>query len=284
VAGPALAPLVLARLAKKPAVIEHHGYQAICPNGQLIHQPDVSVCPGHFQAKRYAEGLRCETVRVGTSSSAIGVLLTFLRRWLSRGAAHNLAITRYVMERHTLPRSSVVRYGIEPAVEPDSPTTATDNRTKRVCFGYVGRFVSEKGIPILLYAARILRDEGREFEVRLVGDGPERSKFETIMRAEHLESCIGITGYLSGRALADAVRDIHVVVMPSIWEETAGLAAIEQMMRGRLVIISDIGGLAEVVGDAGLKCAPGNSGALADCMRRVLLDTSLIDTLGRKGR
>jgi glycogen synthase len=36
--------------------------------------------------------------------------------------------------------------------------------------------------------------------------------------------------------------------MLSVCEETAGLSAIEQMMRGRLVIVSVIGGLTEVVG------------------------------------
>jgi glycosyltransferase involved in cell wall biosynthesis len=44
--------------------------------------------------------------------------------------------------------------------------------------------------------------------------------------------------------------------MPSVSEETAGLSAIEQMIRGRLVIASVIGGLAEVVGRAGIVCKP----------------------------
>jgi hypothetical protein len=34
-AGPALLPLLLARLFRKPVVVEHHGYQAICPNGSV---------------------------------------------------------------------------------------------------------------------------------------------------------------------------------------------------------------------------------------------------------
>jgi glycogen synthase len=44
--------------------------------------------------------------------------------------------------------------------------------------------------------------------------------------------------------------------MPSVWEETAGLSAIEQMMRGRLVIASRIAGLGEMVGDAGSRFFP----------------------------
>ncbi|HEY6943623.1 MAG TPA: hypothetical protein VI431_00685, partial [Candidatus Acidoferrum sp.] len=54
-AGPALAPLVLTRFARKPLVIEHHGYQATCPNGLLFHHPTQSVCSGHFQAGNYLE-------------------------------------------------------------------------------------------------------------------------------------------------------------------------------------------------------------------------------------
>jgi len=59
-AGPSLAPMLLAKLAGRPYLVEHHGYQAICPNGVLIHQPDRAVCPGHFQAHNYAACIRCQ--------------------------------------------------------------------------------------------------------------------------------------------------------------------------------------------------------------------------------
>ncbi len=35
-AGPALGPLALGLLWRKPVVIEHHGFQVICPTGQLL--------------------------------------------------------------------------------------------------------------------------------------------------------------------------------------------------------------------------------------------------------
>jgi glycosyltransferase involved in cell wall biosynthesis len=72
--------------------------------------------------------------------------------------------------------------------------------------------------------------------------------------------------------------------MPSVWEETAGLAAIEQMMRGRLVIASKIGGLAEVVDEAGLTFPAGDAQALADCMLTVLQGPSIIESVGRTAR
>jgi glycosyltransferase involved in cell wall biosynthesis len=283
-AGPALMPLFLARLAGKPVVVEHHGYQAVCLNGILVHQPDRSICPGHFQAGRYGKCVRCEGRQNSILRSVAHLLLMIPRFWLSRSAATNIAVSHRALERCALPRSLVVYHGIEDPLPKNGIPPSTVTASCKMCFGYVGRFVPEKGIPILLRAAQILEREGHEFEVRLIGDGPERAKLEQVIRRENLEVCVHITGYLTGSALADALRDVRVVVMPSVWEETAGLAAMEQMMRGRLVIASDVGGLGEIVGDAGLKCPPGDAEALADCMRAVLRDTSIADSYGRKAR
>ena len=46
VAGPALAPMFLGFLARKPVVVEHHGFQTICPNGQLLIEPRGHPVPG----------------------------------------------------------------------------------------------------------------------------------------------------------------------------------------------------------------------------------------------
>ncbi len=284
IAGPALPPLVLGLLARKQVVVEHHGYQAICLNGVLVYQPDGTTCPGHFQAGRYRNCLDCQQCQTSVIRSLARLLLMFPRHWLSRKVAMNIAITRQVLERHALPRSSVIYYGVEAPLGEDVGIHSAVNASGTICFAYVGRFVPEKGIPILLQAARTLKTQGHQFEVRLIGDGPERPRLDAIIGAEHLEDCVRITGYLTGAALANALSDVRVVVMPSVWEETAGLAAIEQMMRGRLVIASRIGGLSEVVGDAGLQFPPGNAEALAECMIRVMQDTSIIGSIGLKAR
>ena len=45
VANPAFVPLLLGWLFRKPTVLEHDGYQSICPNGLLVYEPDRSVSP-----------------------------------------------------------------------------------------------------------------------------------------------------------------------------------------------------------------------------------------------
>jgi glycosyltransferase involved in cell wall biosynthesis len=280
IAGPALSPMSIAWVLRKPFVIEHHGYQAICPNGLFLQEPTRSVCVGHFQAGHYGECFRCLNSETSRLRSGLRLFSMFPRNWLTRAATLNLAISNYVRDRHRLPGTRVVYYGIEDPV----PLRTGDEPARRVIMAFVGRFVSEKGLPVLLQAVALLKREGLDFEVRLIGDGPERGNLEDIIRREDLGNIVKVAGFLRGEEMVKALSDVRVVVIPSVCEETAGLAAIEQMMRGRLVIASNIGGLGEVVGDAGLRCEPGNVDSLASCMKSVILDRSLIDSIGMHAR
>jgi glycosyltransferase involved in cell wall biosynthesis len=69
-------------------------------------------------------------------------------------------------------------------------------------------------------------------------------------------------------------------VMPSQCEETAGLAAMEQMIRGGVVVVSDVGGLSEVVGGAGLKFPLNDSAALAANLHQIHENSQLMQSLG----
>jgi glycogen synthase len=282
-AGPVLLPLFLARLIRKPVVLEHHGYQAICPNGSLLVQPSGEVCPGHFQAGHFRSCFRCQKAEFRAMRSIQTIIFTGLRGWLCKGA-ENLAISHHVANRHSPTfASKVIYYGIEDAL---TPSLAGPNEIPeaRLCFAYLGRLVSEKGIPVLLNAARQVMDEGLRFDLLLIGDGPDRQKLQNQIVSNGLASCARITGFLQGAVLDNLMERVHAVVMPSVWEETAGLSAIEQMMRGRLVIASNIGGLAEIVGGAGMLFTPRDVGALASCMKKVIREPELIFRLGTKAR
>jgi glycogen synthase len=279
IAGPALLPMMMGLIFQKPVVVEHHGYQSICPNGLLFLGTDRTVCPGHFMASRYWDCVRCNSEEMGRLKSLRALLLEFPRRWLCKLVSSNVAITSHVAHRIMLPRTQTIFYGIR-----DPGPVPLDRNGNVVQIGYVGRLVVEKGSPILLEAARRLKDDGFSFHLTFVGGGPLRERLESESRALGLTNDVTFTGDLAGADLERAVRPLHIVVMPSMCEETAGLAAIEQMMRGRVVIASDIGGLSEVVGEAGFKFTPGDSEALCACFRKVLKDPSLVASLGSLAR
>jgi glycogen synthase len=269
-AGPCLFPLMVAWLLRKPVVIEHHGYPPACPNGLLFYEPTKSVCPGHFLARRYGECLRCNAAGGGWLKSLRQLLLTFPRRWLCKRVAANTPITMHVQKRLELPRSQVIYYGIPDAgLDAQRQEVDTANGSP-LCFAYVGRLVTLKGLPLILEAAKSLQSKGYNFRVKFVGDGPEQGELKRLAEALGIARYVEFTGFLTGPPFQMVMREVVAVLMPSIWEETAGLAAIEQMMRGRLVIASDIGGLGEVVDGCGLLFPAGSAEALAQCMRTVL--------------
>ncbi len=270
-AGPVLIPMLMARVRGRVVVVEHHAYQAICPNGLLWHAPTQSVCPGHFAAGRYHECLSCNRPAYGSGISIRMLLTTFVRQWLARGVAANVAVSEHLRQRIAMPRSLTILHGapsVNLAFAPASSSTSV--------FAYVGRLVDEKGLVLLLEALRALRAQHPLVELRVIGDGPQRPRLEALVRAWSLEHAVRFSGWLQGAPLESALRDVLAVVVPSLWEESAGLVAVEQMLRGRLVIAAKTGGLAEIVDDGGWLFERGNIESLTVCMERAIRDPQAV--------
>jgi glycogen synthase len=279
VAGPALAPIVLGLLLRKPLVVEHHGFQSICPNGQMLYEPTRTPCPGHFMAGRHRECLRCNAADEGRFSSFRMWALTFPRRWLCRKVAINIIPTSWLGTQLQLPRMQTVRHGL-----PEIVTRASARPADTPAFAFLGRLVSTKGVQILLEAARRLKSQGLRFRLKIIGEGPDRGSLEEFVRAHQLEGDVVFLGSLSEEEVANQLEDADTVLMPSLGGEVFGLVALENMLRGKLLIVSDIGALAEVVGDAGLTCRTGDVEAWVSRLAKVIRNPELRASLGRKAR
>ena len=127
-----------------------------------------------------------------------------------------------------------------------------------------------------------LRDEGYKFKLKVIGNGPEQESLEKL--AAGLDGDVDFLGYAPGGRLEELLADVSTVVMPSLAGEVFGLVAAENMLRGKLVVVSDIGALCEVVGDTGLIFTTGSVSDLASCMRQVLDKPLLASTLGSAAR
>jgi glycogen(starch) synthase len=280
IAGPTMLPLAAALLLRKRVVLEHHGFQTICPNGQLVCG-DGAPCPGHFMARNYAACVRCNAGQ-GLAASLKLLLLTFPRRWLATRVAANITPTAWLDSLLRLPRTTTVLHGLR--VPPPPPEPAPPPGPPVLTFQ--GRLVGAKGVAVLLEAASLLRQRRPElaFEVRVIGDGPERPHLEEMVARLHLGAAVRFLGKLPDEPMQAALSASAAVVMPSLGGEVFGLVALENMMRGRLLIVSDLGALVEVVGDAGLSFPVGDAAALSACLERVLTSPDLAVKMRRRAR
>jgi glycosyltransferase involved in cell wall biosynthesis len=276
-AGPALGPLAAALLLRKPIVVEHHGFQVICPNGQLLHEPTQSKCPGHFMAGRHRQCIRCNA-KAGLPQSLKLWMLTFPRRWLCTRVRSNITPTRWLSALLDLPRVTTIHHGLAAESGGDLPAISSPP-----VVAFIGRLVGTKGVDVLLRAAARVKSNGLGFRLRIIGDGPERPRLEAQAQALELTDRVKFLGYQPDANLREALAGASIIVVPSLTGEVFGLVALEGMLRGMVPIVSAGGALAEVVGDAGLAFPPGDSDALADCLLRAIAGGSA-DALRERSR
>lgn len=279
VAGPALAPLLLSLFARKPFIVEHHGFQTICPNGQLLIEPASLPCPGHFMAGRQTECLRCNS-KQGWAASYKLWILTFARRFLCARAAANVTPTQWLGNLLQLPRVTAIPHGLE-SIEPISRSEPPPGRPVIV---FQGRLVTTKGVRLLFEAARILREQNRDFELLIIGEGPERESLEHFARDSRLETQVRFAGRLNGTQLDAALARASAVVVPSLGGEVFGLVVAENMLRALPIIASDLGAFTEVLGGSGLTFRNGDAAALTVSLGRLLDNPSLAANLGLHAR
>lgn len=146
---------------------------------------------------------------------------------------------------------------------------------------YLGRQDSEKGIDLLLYAARILHEHGIQFQLAICGPTAFGSRYSTACRqiAQALRLPVLGSDYLSNELRTALFRASHCVVYPSIHAEPFGMVPVEAMVQGTPVIVSDTGGVSELPFlnglQRGLNFRTWDSGELARQLEQLLTDVSL---------
>jgi L-malate glycosyltransferase len=108
----------------------------------------------------------------------------------------------------------------------------------------------------------------------LIGDGPERSRIESLAHDLGVREAVTFLGKQLG--FIEVLRSADVFLLPSV-TESFGLAALEAMSCGVPVVAANVGGLPELVEDGvtGFLCTQGAVGEMAEAVRRLLTDGAL---------
>lgn len=155
----------------------------------------------------------------------------------------------------------------------------------RPVIGVVARLRTEKGVSVLLRALKKITEAIPNVMLLVVGDGTDRGKLVAEANALGVASHIRWLGELGHEEVVGLYGVMDVVAVPSLFEGF-GLSAVEAMATRRAVVGTSVDGLKEVVEDGvtGYLVPPGDSGALADALIRVLRDPGLAAEMGARGR
>ncbi len=145
---------------------------------------------------------------------------------------------------------------------------------------YVGRLVREKGVQVLLDAAPAILSRYPQTKFVIAGKGPHEGALRHQVSTKGIANRVYFTGYIDDETRNSLYSWASVAVFPSLYEPF-GIVALEAMAARTPVVVSDTGGLGEIVrhGMDGLKAYPGNSKSLADMVLWLLNDPETADIL-----
>lgn len=179
------------------------------------------------------------------------------------------------------PVVTIPQFGTDPGLF--QPTPRAPRRPFTI--GYVGRFVSEKGVLLLLQAASQLQGDWR---LHLVGSGPQRPLLESTSAALGIAGRVTFTEWVASTEMPSLYHQFDALALPSLtrenWKEQFGRVLVEAMASGVPVIGSDSGAIPGVIADAGLILPEGDVPALTAALQRLLNDAALRQSLAQRGR
>ncbi len=127
----------------------------------------------------------------------------------------------------------------------------------------VGSFTPQKNHEKLIEALSILPEN---YKLILAGEGHLQDDIQNQVEQLQLTNRVTFLGFR--KDIARIMHTADIMVIPSIWEGF-GLIAAEAMAAGISIAASDVPGLSEVVGDAGIKFNPNCSSEIASAIREV---------------
>jgi glycosyltransferase involved in cell wall biosynthesis len=303
--------IAIARRRGLPVLYTLHEYMLMCLNGGLLLRPGAILCDG----PEIAACARCAAVvypdvpAEGESSvlrARVRRLAARVRRVLGTpaeaghngGAAYLDAVRRrrreiqedldqvnlFVAPSRYLQRQFVTSGMIRPEriVHSDygfhvAPFVVVGKRaspTLRV--GYIGTIAEFKGVHLILEAFRDMHDAG--IECRIYGDLDIFPDYKQTLLRHGTPAAVRFMGRLENERVADALGELDLLIVPSLWPENSPLTIHEAQLAGIPVLTADCGGMAELVahGKSGLLFRTGDAADLRRQLLRVLREPALL--------
>lgn len=258
--------------AEKPDVVHTNNLQGLSPAvwrlARRLNMPVVHTLRDYYlmcpKTTKYRVGSRCAASP--TDTCAICDLYSLPKRRMSHMVDTVVGISRFILDQHVnrLYFKSAIKYVIPNPVHIDVDIGPRKKGHSPVTFLYLGQLEPMKGIEYLLASFQL------DLNARLIVAGRSRTRaYEERLRSEYAQPNIHFVGFVDP---AEIFPKADVLVAPSLHGEPFGRGVIEAYAQGIPVIVSNRGGLPELVdyGESGFIFDPANEGDLLKHLNRFI--------------
>jgi glycosyltransferase involved in cell wall biosynthesis len=141
------------------------------------------------------------------------------------------------------------------------------------------------GIDILIKAFKIISEKFPAVKLRIVGTGSKEDEYKSLVQTLELSDKVEFTGKISHQEVPAYLKEFYLFIALS-YSESFGVAVVEALSCGIPAIVSDIGGLSEVVlnNENGFCVTPGSPEAAAAAIEKLLNDPDLYKKFSENAR
>ena len=261
--------LSIVRAIKKyniPIVFTIHDLNCVCPNHEML--VNGNVCEKCLHGK-YSNCIKNKCVKGSTAKSTLAAVEAMNYKRMKIYDDIDLYITPSYFYKKKLEESGIIHSEIVHMKNfLPTDTVYSDSNPDKGYLLYFGRISEEKGVLTLVKAVEKLNSD---IPLIILGTGPIEEEIKEYISSHHLENRVKMLGFKSGDELKKFVAEAKCIILPSEWYENGPYAIMEAMSQGKPVIVTNYGGLPEIVedGKTGFICKPFDSDDLKDSIEKV---------------
>ena len=281
---PLLSPGIFKAIGEKTAkVLTLHNYRLFCPSA--IPMRNGRTCTACLDSKSVWRSVVYGCYRGSRTATIPLALSVALHRAIGTWRHHVdafIALSEFqkqIMIDAGLPAQ---RVHVKPNFYAGNPVPVPwDQRGEYAVFA--GRLSAEKGVEQLIRAWLQWGDEAPE--LRIAGDGPLRESLERLSISS-ADNKIYFLGQMAGSDAEHQIAKAKLLILPSVWFETFGMAVLSGFAFGTPAAVSDIGPLPSIVkdGDSGVVFSPGDVDSLLEKIRTAWETPGYLEELGLGAR
>ncbi|CAM2732796.1 glycosyltransferase family 4 protein [Legionella worsleiensis] len=240
---------------KPSCIITHTKRAALLFDKTKTRVPKIAVC---HTIESYPELLNA-------SDAIIAITETMYQEIMSYGEPEKKIYT--VPNMVSVPNNLIYR-------EPQSSAVPT--------IGASARFSELKGLDVFIDALALLKQKGILFKAKIAGDGKQKKQYLKMLRDRGLQNDVTLLGWIEDKQ--KFYNSLDIFCHPSL-KESFGLVVVESMMYSLPMVLTQISGPMEIVGDT--ECAimvpPADPVSLAQGLERLIEDNNLAKKLAYNG-
>ena len=227
-----------------PIVYTAHDLKSVCPNYLMMHhQKTCEKCLGGH----YWFCFKNCCMKDSRAKSLLASMEAYAYKLRKTYQKMDYVITPSFFYKNKLEAADIFRCPIEHIKNFLPEGTVYEAGSRGDYFLYFGRLSKEKGIRTLIEA---FSKADIEKKLYIVGSGPEEDQLRVMVKKPGMEDKILLLGFMMGDELKKTIANALCVCLPSEWYENGPYSILEAQALGRPVIVSNYGGLPELVEDS----------------------------------